>query len=128
MAGRLIRAHDGKSAVRDRQYPCRLDPAILRQPNEIQSCSQFIVVEDDGLAIEFLHFRNRLAGIQKALNVHTLRHTYATHLLEDGLDIVSIKELPGHARIETTLVYLHVTRFARVAPFSPLDRLYEDRW
>ena len=67
------------------------------------------------------------AGIQKQVTVHTLRHTYATHLLEDGLDIVSIKELLGHAHIETTMIYLHVAKAGRQAPFSPLDRLYEKR-
>ena len=66
-------------------------------------------------------------GIQKHVTVHTLRHTYATHLLEDGLDIVSIKELLGHAHIETTMVYLHVAKAGRQAPFSPLDKLYEKR-
>ena len=64
------------------------------------------------------------AGILKNVSVHTLRHTYATHLLEDGLDIISIKELLGHSRIETTMVYLHVARFSRDASFSPLDTLY----
>jgi integrase/recombinase XerD len=64
-------------------------------------------------------------GIQKHVTVHTLRHTYATHLLEEGLDIVSIKELLGHAYIETTMVYLHVAKAGRQAPFSPLDKLYE---
>mgnify|MGYP003433072813 FL=1 len=68
----------------------------------------------------------RAAGIAKQLSVHTLRHTYATHLLEDGLDIVSIKELLGHERIETTMVYLHVARNGRRAPFSPLDTLFGD--
>lgn len=62
--------------------------------------------------------------IQKHVSVHTLRHTYATHLLEQGLDIVSIKELLGHAHIETTMVYLHVAKAGRQAPFSPLDKLY----
>lgn len=62
--------------------------------------------------------------IQKPVSVHTLRHTYATHLLEMGLDIVSIKELLGHAHIETTMVYLHVAKAGRQAPFSPLDKLY----
>ena len=65
----------------------------------------------------------RKSGIQKHVTVHTLRHTYATHLLEEGLDIVSIKELLGHAHIETTMVYLHVAQSGRQAPFSPLDRL-----
>lgn len=64
------------------------------------------------------------AGISKEMTVHTLRHTYATHLLEEGLDIMSIKELLGHECIDTTLVYLHVAQSGRVKPFSPLDRLY----
>ncbi len=66
-------------------------------------------------------------GILKHVTVHTLRHTYATHLLEDGLDIVSIKELLGHAHIQTTMIYLHVAQPGRQAPFSPLDKLYEKR-
>jgi integrase/recombinase XerD len=64
--------------------------------------------------------------LQKGITLHTLRHSYATHLLEYGMDIVSIKELLGHERIETTLVYLHVARPNRTNLFSPLDRLYED--
>ncbi len=64
------------------------------------------------------------AGILKTVSAHTLRHTFATHLLEDGLDIVSIKELLGHSRIETTLVYLHVAHYDRVKTYSPLDTLY----
>lgn len=63
-------------------------------------------------------------GITKETSVHTLRHTYATHLLEDGLDIVSIKDLLGHECIETTMIYLHVAASGRRKPFSPLDTLY----
>lgn len=65
------------------------------------------------------------AGIRKEVNTHTLRHTYATHLLEDGLDIVSIKELLGHAHIETTMVYLHIAKTGRKVPFCPLDLLFK---
>jgi integrase/recombinase XerD len=64
------------------------------------------------------------SGIRKEVNTHTLRHTYATHLLEDGLDIVSIKELLGHANIETTMVYLHVAQIAKKDAFCPMDKLY----
>ncbi len=64
------------------------------------------------------------AEIIKDVTVHTLRHTFATHLLEDGLDIVSIKELLGHQKIETTMVYLHVARCGRGLAYSPLDTLY----
>ncbi len=67
------------------------------------------------------------AGIIKDVSVHTLRHTYATHLLEEGLDIMTIKDLLGHECIDTTLIYLHVAQSGRVKPFSPLDLLYEKK-
>ena len=60
----------------------------------------------------------------KKITAHTLRHTYATHLLEEGLNIMALKELLGHARIETTILYLHVTNTGNSIKFSPLDRLY----
>lgn len=64
------------------------------------------------------------ARILKPLCVHTLRHSYATHLLEDGLDILSIKDLLGHESIETTLIYLHIARVKPALSHSPLDTLY----
>jgi integrase/recombinase XerD len=64
------------------------------------------------------------AGIIKEMSVHTLRHTFATHLLEDGLDIISVKELLGHERIETTMIYLHVAQCGNIKKYSPLDTLY----
>lgn len=67
----------------------------------------------------------RKCGFTKSISVHTLRHSYATHLLEFGMDIVSIKELLGHSRIETTMVYLHVAQSNRINLFSPIDRLYK---
>jgi site-specific recombinase XerD len=63
--------------------------------------------------------------LQKGISLHTLRHSYATHLLEMGMDIVSIKELLGHERIQTTMVYLHVAKPNRSDLFSPFDRLYK---
>jgi len=64
-------------------------------------------------------------NLQKGITLHTLPHSYATHLLEFGMDIVTIKELLGHGSIDTTLVYLHVARPNRSNLFSPLDRLYK---
>jgi len=63
--------------------------------------------------------------LQKGITLHTLRHSYATHLLEFGMDIVTIKELLGHERIETTMIYLHVAKPNRTNLFSPFDRLYK---
>lgn len=67
---------------------------------------------------------SKKAGIIKDVYPHTLRHTYATHLLEDGMDIVSVKNLLGHVNIETTMIYLHVAQSGRKKPFSPMDTLY----
>jgi site-specific recombinase XerD len=65
------------------------------------------------------------AGILKEASLHTLRHTYATHLLEQGVNILTIKALLGHAHIETTMVYLHLARPSANLAFSPMDTLYK---
>ena len=67
------------------------------------------------------------SGIQKEACVHTLRHSFATHLLEQGVDIVTIKEQLGHAHIQTTMMYLHVARVEKTLAHSPFDRLYNKR-
>jgi integrase/recombinase XerD len=64
------------------------------------------------------------AGITKEVHTHTLRHCYATHLLEDGINIVTLKDLPGHQSIETTMEYLHVCQLENLQSFSPLDTLF----
>ena len=64
--------------------------------------------------------------LQKGVSLHTLRHSYATHLLEFGMDILSIKDLLGHERIDTTMIYLHVAKPTRSNLFSPFDRLYKN--
>ncbi len=63
-------------------------------------------------------------SITKEVSLHSLRHSYATHLLEQGLNIVTLKELLGHADITTTMIYLHVAQCQMIKPHSPLDRLY----
>jgi len=66
-------------------------------------------------------------SISKDVNLHSLRHSYATHLLEQGLNIVTLKELLGHAEITTTMIYLHVAQCPLIKPHSPLDTLYNFR-
>lgn len=63
-------------------------------------------------------------GIKKNVCIHTLRHSYATHLLEMGLDIVSVKKQLGHADIRTTMMYLHIAKSNPKAGFSPMEKLY----
>ena len=72
-------------------------------------------------------FRENLkkTSITKKVNLHSLRHSYATHLLEDGVNIVTLKELLGHAEITTTMIYLHVAQCETIKAHSPLDTLYK---
>ena len=66
------------------------------------------------------------AGIVKHATVHTLRHSFATHLLMKGVNLREIQELLGHKNVETTMIYTHVLRDMSNAPQSPLDILYDN--
>ncbi len=66
------------------------------------------------------------SGIAKHATVHTLRHSFATHLLLNGVNIREVQKLLGHSHVETTMIYTHVIRDITNVPQSPLDKLYMD--
>jgi integron integrase len=65
----------------------------------------------------------RAMGTTKRVGPHTMRHSFATHLLEDGYDIRTVQELLGHRDVRTTMTYLHVMRRGALGVKSPIDRL-----
>jgi site-specific recombinase XerD len=69
----------------------------------------------------------KMAGFEKfGFSSHSLRHSFATHLLDQGNDIHTIKELLGHSKIETTMIYLHLQQKKRATLCSPLDFLMNE--
>lgn len=63
----------------------------------------------------------KTAGVKTGAGIHTLRHSFATHLLEAGYDIRKIQVLMGHSKLSTTMIYLHVSRETLSKVPSPLD-------
>jgi len=63
-------------------------------------------------------------NIRKQVSLHTLRHSFATHLLEDGVDLYTIQNLLGHNQLRSTILYLHIAQVLPKSAKSPLDTLY----
>jgi len=76
-----------------------------------------------GLDQKISYAAKRRAGITKAGGIHALRHAFATHAVEGGMDLATLQRLLGHDSITTTMRYVHVARSHATTQGSPLDHL-----
>ena len=104
--------------------------AYLRKHQLDKSCRiRFDVMRvreflDFGVARQFKQAVRR-TGIDKPASLHTLRHSFATELLRQGVNIRVVQDLLGHESVETTMIYMHVLRQSSLEVTSPLDTLPE---
>ncbi|MSU74944.1 MAG: integrase [Candidatus Magasanikbacteria bacterium] len=123
----ILRVYQGKGK-KDRQtiIPKALKEILLKQ-QKLKMADDYLFTNGRGSRLTEATIQKvvgaaaQKAGIQKNVSPHTLRHSFATHLLEAGTDIRYIQELLGHAKLQTTQIYTHVASTAIAGIVSPLD-------
>ena len=78
-----------------------------------------------GLLAHILKEARKRSGIKKNFCIHSLRHSFATHCIEDNMPITTLQHLMGHTSMQTTMIYLHVSEVPLFRAFSPLDKIEE---
>lgn len=115
----LLRQH-----WRSHRCPLWLFPAVPRNRVHPPLEADLGPISRDSLQSAFRRALGK-SGIRKHAHVHTLRHSYATHLLEDGVTLQLIQEYLGHSSPRTTAIYTHLTREIREAALHPINRLMQ---
>jgi site-specific recombinase XerD len=129
-----------RKRVHIRQSKCKKDRYVPISHHTLRGINDYIEtsnprvwlfngkIRGEKMSVEGIRFIMRQACIKaditKKVCVHTLRHSYATHLLEMGLDIVTLQHQMGHTDIRATMIYLHVVISNPTAGFSPMEKLY----
>ena len=132
----LIHVHQGKGS-RDRDLPlterlleglreywrgCKYKPCVYLFPSRVQPIRPERPISDK-VVWHACHEAALRAGLTKRIGPHTLRHSFATHMLEAGTDLRTIQLLLGHERLKDTAIYLHVSRRHLQAAINPLDQI-----
>jgi integrase/recombinase XerD len=132
----LIHVHQGKGC-RDRDLPltskllealreywqaCKYKPRVYLFPSRVEPIQPERPISDK-VVWNACHEAALRAGLTKRIGPHTLRHSFATHMLEAGTDLRTIQLLLGHQRLKDTAVYLHVSRRHLQAAINPLDQI-----
>jgi integrase/recombinase XerD len=132
----LIHVHQGKGA-RDRELPltqkllealrqywrgCKIKPRVYLFPSHWEATAEEKPISDKTVW-NACHEAALRAGITKRIGPHTLRHCFATHMLEAGTDLRTIQLLLGHQRLKDTAIYLHLSRRHLQAAVNPLDQI-----
>jgi len=109
---------------RTHRSPTWLFPAATRHGTQYSVAHDCGPITRDSLQSAFRNAVKR-SGLNKRAHVHSLRHSYATHLLEDGVNLRLIQEYLGHSSPRTTAIYTHLTREIRDAAKDPVNRLMQ---
>lgn len=133
----ILHVRAGKNS-RDRELPltpkllealraywraCKVKPKVYLFPTRFQKTEEERPITDKAVWHACVESA-RLAGLTKRLGPHTLRHTFATHLIESGTDLPTLQLLMGHQKLQDTTLYVHLSRRHLHAAFNPLERIH----
>jgi site-specific recombinase XerD len=129
----MLHVHQGKGS-KDRCVPLgTMLPRAIKNYLAAFNPIKYLFENQEGVMVSVPYIAGTIrtaahkAGITKPVHAHGLRHTYASHLSEQGIGITTIQSLLGHKRLQTTLIYLHVTQPVDNKACSPLDAIYDQR-